>query len=115
MAEPQHNEKQRTSLRALIPLIPYARRYKGRILAAIAALTAAAGATLTVPLAVKGMIDHGFSAESTGAINWYFGAMVGVVGILALASATRYFLVMTIGERIVADLRADLFAHQIGR
>jgi ATP-binding cassette subfamily B protein len=111
MAEPQQNDKSRTSLRALIPLIPYARRYKGRILAAIGALTAAAGATLTVPLAVKGMIDHGFSAESTGAINWYFGAMVGVVGVLALASATRYFLVMTIGERIVADLRADLFAH----
>lgn len=111
MAEPKQNEKSRASLRALIPLVPYARRYKGRILAAIAALTVAAGATLTVPLAVKGMIDHGFSAESAGAINWYFGAMVGVVAVLALASASRYFLVMTIGERVVADLRADLFAH----
>ena len=111
MAEPRQTDKKRTSLRSLIPLIPYAQRYKGRILGALGALTAAAGATLTVPLAVKGMIDHGFSAESAGAINWYFGAMIGVVGVLALASATRYFLVMTIGERVVADLRADLFAH----
>ena len=111
MAEPQKIDAKRTSLRALLPLVPYTRRYTGRILAAVAALSVAAAATLTVPLAVKGMIDHGFSAESTGAINWYFGAMVGVVGVLALASATRYFLVITIGERVVADLRADMFAH----
>ncbi len=111
MAEPQKIDAKRTSLRALLPLVPYARRYTGRILAAVVALSVAAAATLTVPLAVKGMIDHGFSAESTGAINWYFGAMIGVVGVLALASATRYFLVITIGERVVADLRADMFAH----
>ncbi|MDB5644115.1 MAG: transporter [Hyphomicrobiales bacterium] len=111
MAEPQSTDAKRTSLRALLPLVPYARRYMGRIMAAVAALTVAAAATLTVPLAVKGMIDHGFSAESTGAINWYFGAMIGVVGVLALASASRYFLVITIGERVVADLRADMFAH----
>lgn len=112
MAEPKDQGKPATSLKALIPLIPYARRYKGRILAALAALTVASGATLTVPLAVKGMIDHGFSSDdSAGAINFYFAAMVVVVAVLALASATRYFLVMTIGERVVADLRADLFAH----
>lgn len=112
MAEPKDQGKPATSLKALIPLVPYARRYKGRILAALAALTAASGATLTVPLAVKGMIDHGFSsADSAGAINFYFAAMVVVVAVLALASATRYYLVMTIGERVVADLRADLFAH----
>ncbi|MDB5593384.1 MAG: transporter [Hyphomicrobiales bacterium] len=111
MADAKENLKPATSLRALAPLIPYARRYKGRILAALVALSVAAAATLTVPLAVKGMIDHGFSADSTGIIDWYFGAMIGVVGILACASGSRYFLVMTIGERVVADLRADLFAH----
>ncbi len=112
MAEPKEANKPATSLRALLPLVPYARRYKGRILAALAALSVASGATLTVPLAVKGMIDHGFSSDdSVGAINFYFAAMVVVVAVLALASATRYFLVITIGERVVADLRADLFAH----
>jgi ATP-binding cassette subfamily B protein len=39
--------------------------------------------------------------------------MIGVVAILACASASRYFLVTTIGERIVADLRRDVFAHLI--
>ena len=89
MAEPKEANKSATSLKALLPLIPYAHRYSGRILAALAALIVASGATLTVPLAVKGMIDHGFSsADSVGAINFYFAAMVVVVAILALASAT---------------------------
>ena len=103
--------RQRTSLKALSPLLPYAARYRGRIAAAFLALTVASVATLTVPVALRGMIDHGFSAEGAGLIDQYFGAMIAVVAVLALASACRYYLVMTLGERIVADLRSDVFAH----
>ena len=46
-------------------------------------------------------------------INNYFSVMIAVVAVLAGASASRYYLVMTIGERIVADLRRDVFAHLI--
>ena len=101
----------RQSLKALKPLLPYAFKHKAWILGALAALTAASGATLAVPLAVRRMIDFGFSTDSAGIINTYFIAMAAVVGVLAAASATRYFLVMTLGERVVADMRADLFAH----
>ncbi len=101
----------KTSLKALAPLVPYAARHRGRILAALAALTLASAATLTVPLAVRRMIDYGFGAQGAGLIDTYFGAMIGVVAVLALASAARYWLVITLGERVVADLRADLFGH----
>jgi ATP-binding cassette subfamily B protein len=40
--------------------------------------------------------------------------MIGVVALLALASACRVYLVTTLGERIVADLRSDVFAHVAG-
>ena len=40
-----------------------------------------------------------------------FWALIGVVAVLALASGARYYFVMTLGERVVADLRANLFAH----
>jgi ATP-binding cassette subfamily B protein len=98
-------------LAPLRPLLPYALRYKQTIALAFAALIVAAGATLTLPAAVRGMIDHGFTADSAGTVNAYFGAMIGVAATLALASATRYYFVMTLGERVVADLRADLFKH----
>jgi len=99
------------TLGPLRPLLPYGLRYKRTIALAFAALLLASGATLTLPAAVRGMIDHGFSADSAGTVNAYFAAMIGVAATLALASATRYYFVMTLGERVVADLRADLFGH----
>ena len=68
-------------------------------------------ATLAVPLAIRRIIDFGFSAESAGLINSYFFALVAVAAVLALASGSRFYLVTTLGERIVADLRSDVFKH----
>jgi ATP-binding cassette, subfamily B, bacterial len=101
----------RASLAALRPLLSYGLAYRGRIAGALIALIVASGATLVVPIAVRRMIDFGFSEQSSGLIHAYFVAMIGVVGVLALASGLRYYFVMTLGERVVADLRGDLFAH----
>ena len=101
----------RGSLRALKPLLPYARRHGGRIVLGLLALFVASLATLVVPEAVRRIVDFGFSPERSGLINAYFGAMVAVVAVLAAASGARYYLVMTLGERIVADLRSDLYGH----
>lgn len=103
--------RDRVSLSALKPLLPFATRYKARLGAALVALAIASGATLVIPLAVRRMIDYGFTAEGADLIDRYFGMMVIVVGVLAAASATRYYLVMTLGERVVADVRAALFRH----
>jgi len=86
-------------------------RYRGRAVLAFIALTIAAITTLLVPVAVRRMIDFGFSPEGIALINSYFSIMIAVVAVLAFASASRFYLVMTIGERIVADLRRDVFAH----
>ncbi len=108
---PDAKSKDRVSLAALKPLLPFATRYKGRLAAALVALIVASGATLVIPMAVRRMIDYGFTADGAGLIDRYFGMMIVVVGVLAAASATRYYLVMTIGERVVADVRTALFSH----
>ena len=100
-------------LRPLLALAPYVARYRGRAILALIALTIAAITTLVVPIAVRRMIDFGFSPEGIAMINSYFSVMIAVVAVLAVASAARFYLVMTIGERIVADLRRDVFAHLI--
>jgi ATP-binding cassette, subfamily B, bacterial len=105
--------KNRAKLRPLLALAPYVARYRGRALLALIALTVAAITTLIVPVAVRRMIDFGFSPEGIAMINRYFSVMIAVVAVLAGASAARFYLVMTIGERIVADLRRDVFAHLI--
>jgi ATP-binding cassette subfamily B protein len=98
-------------LRPLMTLVPFAMRYRGRIVLAMISLLVAALATLAVPLAVRRMIDFGFSAERIGLIDQYFGMMIAVAAILAIASASRFYLVTTIGERVVADVRSAVFSH----
>ncbi len=101
----------RLRVRPLLALLPYVMRYRGQVIGALVALLVAAAATLAVPLAVRRMIDFGFSAERIGLIDQYFAVMIAVAGVLAAASALRYYLVTIIGERVVADLRAAVFAH----
>lgn len=100
-------------IRPLLDLLPFVLRYRARFAGALAALFVAAVATLAIPVAVRRMIDFGFAAEKAGYIDGYFAVMLGVVAVLAAASALRYFLVTTIGERVVADLRAAVFGHLV--
>jgi ATP-binding cassette subfamily B protein len=81
------------------------------VAAAVAALFSAAVITLVLPAAVRRMIDFGFGADDPALVNSYFAVLIGVVCALAAASSIRYFLVMWIGERVVADVRSDVFAH----
>jgi ATP-binding cassette, subfamily B, bacterial len=99
----------RGNVRPLLGLIPFVVRYRVRATAALVALLLAAAATLAVPIAVRRMIDNGFDPARAGLIDQYFGVMVLVVAVLAGASAMRYYLVTTLGERVVADLRSAVF------
>jgi ATP-binding cassette subfamily B protein len=97
------------SIKPLLGLIPFVMRYRFRVAAALVALLVAAIATLALPIAVRRMIDNGFDAHRAGLIDEYFGVLIAVVGLLAGASAMRYYLVTSIGERVVADLRDAVF------
>jgi len=100
-------------LRPLLSLTPYVARYRWRATAALIALVVAAITTLLVPIAVRRMVDFGFSRESASLIDSYFTVMIGIVAVLALASASRFYLVTTLGERIVADLREEVLGHLV--
>ncbi len=99
------------NLRPLLQLVPYVTRYKGRVLCAFIALFFASLATLAVPLALRRIVDLGFSAENIAFIDNYFAMMIVIAAVLALASSARFYFVTWIGERVVADLRAAVFAR----
>ncbi|MBN9458835.1 MAG: ATP-binding cassette domain-containing protein [Bosea sp.] len=103
--------KARPDLRSLATFWPYARAQKRRIAAALVALVVASLSTLVLPVAVRRVIDVGFAGGERQLANSYFILLIGVVAVLALASSARFYLVMTVGERIVASLRADVFRH----
>ena len=104
-------EKPRRNLKPLGSLVPYLLQYKAMVAGACFFLALAALTTLSLPLAVRRVIDHGFIESDTGLLNAYFGMLMVLAAVLALASAGRYFFVITLGERVVADLRKAVFAH----
>ena len=73
----------RPKLRPLLTLWPFVRRYRGRVAGALVALVVAAMTTLVVPIAVRRMIDFGFSPDRLGLIDRYFGVMIAVAAVLA--------------------------------
>ncbi|AVO43667.1 ABC transporter transmembrane domain-containing protein [Phreatobacter cathodiphilus] len=99
----------RPKFRPLLQFLPFMLRHPGMLAGAGIALLVASLATLAVPLAIRRMIDFGFAAE--GMITQYFGMLVVIAAILAVASAARFYLVTTIGERVVADIRTSVFNH----
>ena len=101
----------RTSLRPLLALKPFILQHKRMLWAAALALVVSALAMLAVPLAVRRMIDNGFGAKDGQLIDSYFLTLIGIGLLLAVASASRYYCVNWLGERVVADLRAETFAH----
>jgi ATP-binding cassette subfamily B protein len=107
----QEKETGSRSLKPLGKVLPYVLRYKGLVGGAVVFLFVAAVTTLILPMAVRRMIDNGFSNSDAAFINRYFMMLMVLAVVLAAASALRYYFVITLGERIVADLRRDVFSH----
>ncbi len=97
-------------LRALLPFLG---PYRGMVALAVVALLAAAGFTLSLPLAVRQVIDKGFATADGVVLDQYFVVLLILSACLGLATACRFFLVSWIGERVVADIRKALYTNVV--
>jgi ATP-binding cassette subfamily B protein len=84
----------------------YAIRYKGTIAAAAVSLFIAAAATLAIPDGFRRVIDNGFTGNGGAEIGPHFNYLFAMVGLLALATACRFYFVSMLGERVIADIRS---------
>ncbi len=96
---------------SLIQLIDFFKPYKLRMLVGFIVLIIAAAAALALPIAIKLIIDQGYLLKQSDKLNQYFLLLLGIVAVMAVFSAARYYLVMWLGERIVADIRSKLYQH----
>src|SRR3546814_17296637 len=71
------------------------------------------GACLSVPLAFRGLIDHGFVAGSQ--MQGHFLLLFGIAVAWGCASAGRFYQVSWIGERITADLRSAIYRRMLAQ
>ncbi|WP_051328694.1 ABC transporter transmembrane domain-containing protein [Geminicoccus roseus] len=101
------------NLKQLRRLATYLRPYRGLVAGTIAALTIAALAVLSIGEGLRHIVDGGFVAGEADALDHALEAVAIVVVVLALATFFRSYLVTRLGERVVADLRKDVFGHVV--
>lgn len=92
-------------------LLPFLKPHKKLVAFWLSALTISSSATLFFPVAIKHLVDQGFSRN--GSIDRWFLLLFAVAVVLALATAVRFYFVSLLGERVIADLRKKLYAHLI--
>ena len=107
----EEREKSR-ELGALRALLPFLAPYRGLMIAAILALVLTAMISLTLPLAVRRVIDT-FGSGEAELLDQYFVAALIIAGLLAVGTGLRYALVTRFGERVVADIRKAVFDRVI--
>ena len=98
-------------IRHLARLWRFLAPYKGRVGIAFIALVTAASCVLALGQGLRHVIDAGFGSRDPHLLNVALGAVVAVSLLLAVATWTRFYLMMSVGERVIADVRQAAFAH----
>ena len=102
-----------TSLTPLRAIVPYITPYRGTLIAAIVVLLLASAATGSLPIAARYLIDNGISTGDPDKIDFYFKLVIGVILVISLLAAARLYLITWLGERVVADIREQVYSHVI--
>jgi ATP-binding cassette, subfamily B, bacterial len=104
-------EAKKRDLRPLRALLPYLAPYKKEILWAGVALVMASGTVLSMGVALKSVVDKGIATGDVAHLNQSLVALLLLIVVLACATFARFSLVSWIGERLVADLRVQMYSH----
>lgn len=102
------------NLRPLRHLVRYLKPYPWLLVLTVLALLSAAAATLVLPIAARQILEIGFTEANRTLIGRHFQMLLGVIAVLAVASAGRFYFVARIGERVVADIRKRIHGHVLG-
>ncbi|MFJ7885046.1 ABC transporter transmembrane domain-containing protein [Pseudomonas sp. NPDC096917] len=88
--------------------------YRWQALGALLALIVTAGITLSMGQGIRLLVDKGFMTQSPHMLNQSIGLFLLLVLGLSVGTFVRFYLVSWIGERVVADIRRQVFNHLIG-
>lgn len=103
----------RAGLAQLLRLARFIDPYRGRLGVALAALVVAAGCVLALGQGLRHVIDGGFGSGDPALLNQALAAVVAVSCVLAVATYGRFYLMMSVGERVIADIRRAVFSHVV--
>ena len=99
------------NLRPLRALAGYLAPYWRQAAGASVALMVAASTVLGIGMGLRHLVDNGIAGNDPAVLDAALVLLLGVIVVLAAATYCRSYLVAWVGERVVADLRRDVFAH----
>ncbi len=100
-------------LRPLRRLLPYIRPYWRRALLAFFALIVSSVTVLGIGQGLRFLVDRGFVASNAELLDRALIVLFAVIVLLAAASYLRFYCISSLGERVVADLRRDVYSHLV--
>jgi ATP-binding cassette subfamily B protein len=92
----------------------FLRPHRARIALAVSALVVAAGCVLLLGRGLQHVVDRGFGSGDPRLLDQALAAMIAVVALYAAATWVRFYFMMSVGERVVTDLRRAVFDHILG-
>lgn len=102
-----------SGLGVLLPILRLLRPYKARATIAAIALCFTAAATLGLGFGVQTLIDVGFASDSIAGLQQAMLTLLAIASAIAVGTFTRFYFVSWLGERISADLRAEVFNNLV--
>ena len=100
-----------SSLAPLRRLVPFLMRYPWRLVMTLAFLLIAAIASLSIPYFAGNFIDEGFVRENFEVVTSYAWLIIVIGAVMAVTAGARFYLISVIGERVITDLRQQVFDH----
>ena len=102
---------QSKNIRQLARIAGFVRPYRRQVAYAMISLVVASASVLAVGQGLKGVVDHGFAAGDAALLDQALVAMLAIIGVMAVATFTRFYFVSWVGERVTADIRRAVFGH----
>ncbi len=113
MVEKLNNTKKSNSRSFFKDVVPFFKPYKPTVALALLALLCAAVVSLSLPVIVKKLIDDGFFITNSTFIGQYFLLLFAFFSALAIFASARFYLVVWLGERVIADIRKAVYQHML--
>ncbi|HUQ18722.1 MAG TPA: ABC transporter ATP-binding protein [Gemmatimonadaceae bacterium] len=106
-------KKRLPSPKPLAALAPRVRPHAPRLLAAFACLLLSVAIALAFPQIVRRLLDAAFVSGNAAQLNQIAVSLLALFALQAVLNYVQVYLITMTSERIVAELRRDLFAHLI--
>jgi ATP-binding cassette subfamily B protein len=106
-------ENKKASIKSLHQIFVYLGKYRVGLFAVLLSLTMTSGAVLALGKGIHYLVDYGLSDSHGILLNKSIGILALIILTFSIASYFRSSLINIIAEKVVADLRRDVYKHMV--